>query len=68
MAIVKRPDRAKGFVLPHRRWVVERSFARLTKFRGLIRNSETLPATPKLFRAMLPRPKVRTRAALPPGP
>nr|WP_168500317.1 transposase [Streptomyces sp. RLB1-33]QIY76173.1 transposase [Streptomyces sp. RLB1-33] len=47
VAIVKRPDRAKGFVLPHRRWVVERSFARLTKFRGLIRNSETLPATPE---------------------
>ncbi|QIZ00713.1 hypothetical protein HEP87_52040 [Streptomyces sp. S1D4-11] len=27
VAIVKRPDQAKGFVLPHRRWLVERSFA-----------------------------------------
>jgi transposase len=27
------PDQAKGFVLLHRRWVVERSFAWLTKFR-----------------------------------
>jgi transposase len=27
VAIVKRPDQAKGFVLLHRRWVVERSFA-----------------------------------------
>ena len=25
VAIVKRPDQAKGFVLLHRRWVVERS-------------------------------------------
>ena len=31
VAIVKRPDQAKGFVLLHRRWVVERSFAWLTK-------------------------------------
>jgi transposase len=30
VAIVKRPDQAKGLVLLHRRWVVERSFAWLT--------------------------------------
>ena len=45
VAIVKRPDQAKGFVLGHRRWVVERSFAWLTKFRRLVRDYETLPAT-----------------------
>ena len=47
MAIVKRPDQAKGFVLLHlhRRWVVERSLAWLTKFRRLVRDCETLPAT-----------------------
>jgi transposase len=39
------PDQAKGFVLLHRRWVVERSFAWLTKFRRLVRDYETLPAT-----------------------
>ena len=44
-AIVKRPDQARGFVLLHRRWVVERSFAWLTKFRRLVRDYETLPAT-----------------------
>ena len=44
VAIVKRPDQAKGFVLLHRRWVVERSFAWLTKFRRLVRDYETLPA------------------------
>jgi transposase len=41
VAIVKRPDQAKGFVLPHRRWVVERCFAWLTKFRRLVRDDET---------------------------
>jgi transposase len=35
------PDQAKGFVLLHRRWVVERSFAWLTKFRRLVRDYET---------------------------
>jgi hypothetical protein len=36
VAIVKRPDQAKGFVLLHRRWVVEGSFAWLTKFRQFV--------------------------------
>jgi transposase len=45
VAIVKRPDQAKGFVLLHRRRVVERSLAWLTKFRRLVRDCETLPAT-----------------------
>ena len=41
VAIVKRPDQAEGLVLLHRRWVVERSFAWLTKFRRLVRDYET---------------------------
>jgi transposase len=45
VAIVKRPDQAEGFVLRHRRRVVERSFAWLTKFRRLVRDYETSPAT-----------------------
>ena len=45
VAIVKHPHQAKGFVLLHRRWVVERSFAWLTKFPRLVRDDETLPAT-----------------------
>jgi transposase len=45
VAIVERPDQAKGFVLLHRRWVVERSFAWLTEFRRLVRDYETRPAT-----------------------
>jgi putative transposase len=31
------PRPGQGFVLLHRRWVVERSFAWLTKFRRLVR-------------------------------
>jgi len=45
VAIAERPDQAKGFVLLNRRGVVERSFAWLTKFRRLVRDYETLPAT-----------------------
>jgi transposase len=41
---VKHPDQARGFVLLHRRWVVEGSFVWLTKFRRRVRDCETLPA------------------------
>ena len=47
VAIVKRPDQAKGFVLLRRRRVVERSFAWLIKFRRLVRDYETLPSHPR---------------------
>ena len=41
--VVKRTDDVKGFkVLPHR-WVVERTFAWLSKFRRCVRDYETLP-------------------------
>jgi len=35
----------RGFVLLPRRWVVERSFAWLTRFRRLVRDYERLPQT-----------------------
>ena len=35
----------RGFVLLPRRWVVERSFAWLTRFRRLVRDYERLPET-----------------------
>jgi transposase len=35
------PTKAKGFVLLYSRWVVERSFVWLTKFRRLVRDYET---------------------------
>ena len=41
VAIIKRPDQAKGLVLLRRRWVVERCFAWLIRFRCLVRDDET---------------------------
>jgi transposase len=43
VTVVKRPDTATFTVLP-RRWVVERTFAWLSKHRRLVRDYETLPA------------------------
>lgn len=39
--IVRRPDRAKGFVLVARRWIVERTFAWLGRCRRLAKDWET---------------------------
>lgn len=45
LEVVKLPDAKRGFVLLPRRWVVERSFAWLTRFRRLARDFERLPTT-----------------------
>jgi transposase len=45
LEIVRLPEAKRGFVLLPRRWVVERSFARLTRFRRLARDFERLPET-----------------------
>ncbi len=45
LQVVKLPEAKKGFVLLPRRWVVERSFAWLTRFRRLARDYERLPET-----------------------
>jgi transposase len=45
LEVVKLPDAKRGFVLLPRRWVVERSFAWLAKFRRLARDYERLPET-----------------------
>ncbi|HEX8431416.1 MAG TPA: transposase [Longimicrobium sp.] len=39
------PDTTKGFVLVPRRWVIERGFAWLSRFRRLVRDYERLPET-----------------------
>ena len=41
--MVKLPEAKKGFVLLPRRWVVERSFGWLARFRRLSRDFERLP-------------------------
>ena len=43
--MVKLPDAKRGFVLLPRRWVVERSFAWMSRLRRLARDYERLPET-----------------------
>lgn len=45
LEVVKLPDAKRGFVLLPRRWVVERSFAWMSRFRRLARDYERLPET-----------------------
>jgi len=45
LEVVKLPEAKRGFVLLPRRWVVERSFGRLSRFRRLARDYERLPET-----------------------
>ena len=45
LAIVKRSDTAKGWVLLPRRWVVERTFGWLSQCRALARDYEFHPET-----------------------
>jgi len=43
LEIVRRDPTQKGFVVQPRRWVVERTFAWLCKYRRLVRDYEYLP-------------------------
>ncbi len=45
LKVVKLPEAKKGFVLLPKRWVVERSFAWMSRFRRLARDYEPLPST-----------------------
>jgi transposase len=45
LEVVRLPEAKRGFVLLPRRWVVERSFAWMARFRRLARDYERLPAT-----------------------
>ena len=45
LEVVKLPEAKRGFVLLPRRWVVERSFAWLARFRRLAKDYERLPET-----------------------
>lgn len=45
LEVVTLPEAKRGFVLLPRRWVVERSFAWMAKFRRLARDYERLPET-----------------------
>jgi putative transposase len=43
--VVKRSDEAKGFVVLPKRWIVERTFAWLGKYRRLSKDYEASPET-----------------------
>jgi transposase len=45
LEVVKLPESARGFILLPKRWVVERSFAWMSRFRRLARDYERLPET-----------------------
>jgi transposase len=45
LEVVKLPEAKRGFVLLPRRWVVERSFAWMARFRRLVRDYERLATT-----------------------
>jgi transposase len=45
LEVVELPTAKRGFVLLTRRWVVERSFGWMTRFRRLARDYERLPET-----------------------
>jgi len=45
LEVVRLPEAKRGCVLLPRRWVVERSFAWMTRFRRLARDAERLPET-----------------------
>src|SRR5215212_1908957 len=45
LEVVKHKEAKRGFVLLPRRWVVERDFAWLSRFRRLVRDYERLPET-----------------------
>ena len=47
LVVVKLPEAKKGFVLLPKRWVVERSFAWMSRFRRLARDFERMPETLK---------------------
>jgi transposase len=45
LVVIRLPEAKKGFVLLPKRWVVERSFAWMARFRRLARDFERLPET-----------------------
>lgn len=45
LVLVRRPEGSTGFVLLPKRWVVERSFGWMIRFRHLARDYERLPET-----------------------
>jgi transposase len=45
LEVIKLPEAERGFVLLPRRWIVERSFVRATRFRRLVKDRERYAST-----------------------
>jgi transposase len=73
LTIVKRTDDTTGFVVLPRRWVVERTFGWLMRYRRLVRDYERRPAHHEAMVlwatvAIMTRQLARTTASTPPPP
>lgn len=67
LGVVRLPEAKRGFVLPPRRWVAERSFARATRFRRLATDDERLPETAAGLHLVAFACLMLQRIALPPS-
>jgi putative transposase len=68
LAIVKRPEGTKGFLLLPKRWMVERTFAWLGRYRRLSKDYEYLPQTSEtMIRVAMIHLMVRRLAGLVPS-
>jgi putative transposase len=68
LAIVKRPEGIKGFLLLPKRWIVERTFAWLGRYRRLSKDYEYLPqASETMIRVAMIHLMVRRLAGMVPS-
>ena len=66
--VVSKPAEQIGFAVLPRRWVVERTFSWLLRWRRLVRDYERLPATHEAFVKWAMVGLMLNRLAPPPGP
>ncbi len=66
--VVRKPPDQRGFAVLPRRWVVERTFSWLLRFRRLVRDYERLPATHEAIVKWAMVAIMLNRLAPPPGP
>jgi transposase len=66
--VVKKPPEQQGFSVLPRRWVVERTFAWLMRWRRLVRDYERLPETHEAFVKWAMIGLMLNRLSPPPGP
>jgi transposase len=68
LEIVRKPTDQRGFAVLPRRWVVERTFSWLLRWRRLVRDYERLPATHEAMVKWAMVGLMLNRLAPPPGP